>query len=1255
MHLLDRIDYALETKTLKAEEFERFAQDVLGAVYPGLVPIAGGTDWGRDADVPSSDGSSSTRVVITRSKQLKGVQDNLRRSLRSLSTHGQRAERIVLANLAVLSARDRDRLEKTAGSYGATIVASYDRVFFAHRLRQNGEWRRRLLDIPSDPIAVARLPAELTDSSWVRIPLVGRNDELAALTADTSDVVVSGSPGCGKSRLLAELDDAVFVDRDATIGVLLDDLRLLQPSLVVIDDAGDRLDIVRQVRTGRGQEPDNLHFRIIAVCWPDETETVSDALPNADRVEVNLLERALMDQIIQGMGVSGLLARSEILAQAEGRPGWAVALADVLLSTRQPGALLSGKALLGHVHRYLRRRRIADSSDALAVVAALGGVDHAELQQVAAELGISQATLVSVMRSASRSGLVDVTNTWSPEGQVRTYRVRPPMLADALAAERLFAEDVPAIDILGLFDRWPAHRGSLTCAAIDAVRLDVTQARGTAARFFERVMSDENVAAEDRRRVAGRFGRLSATNAKQVLDLFRPEFDEQIASFDETMGWQVEPYLKFASDFARWLLPEAIHMLLDAAAVDHRPTNSHPRHPVRLLQDLVTSFHPELAFDPRMPVFLIDAAGSWLVDQDGEPRAWGAYAEAATAALSISREGSYGDPGHPMRINIFRTVASPIQINLVLAEVWPNVRTRLPSAPATAFARVLDAIERWLHIGAGHDAPFGNPHPAEHISAAALAGEMMLRDVAALAPERPGIAARVNALGSKHGLDIHVELPAGLEPFFAEIEVRKNREERQQQLQDAVAGAVYSWHTQEPTEVCQKLVDLRAEIALAGRLWPSRIRMAVDAVALNITDLVPWIEAALDAGLFPDADGFIAEHRRRGRRFTAELIERTMGVPAARPVMVRNVLGDRHADADEISAVLPLLTGDDYGAIEDLIFADPGDERLRQLLVEAGPAVRAATAAAMASQLHGIENWTPGPLEAEWLEALEAIFDVPGIADYNLEALFEFVARSHPNRYISLLEATQHSEQGSSRIGSATIPLLDAASHLPSEAKSKLMANFATTSEHRWAVLDHIVGTDANWLAGALDDGLITTREALSVGGLGPRPPIQDLARVLIRAVRHRLTSRSSSARAPGWATSLTTTTDFESASLGWPSPTRSPSPALGAPESRCSPPKPRKPARKNGAPGSSAGNKRRRRLRRKSRGSLLIERPRLLPNHPRRESASAGRHLPSAGPCTCPEAARPGSDPRRAAASSPRLRPARRRPCPTAGTPGAR
>jgi hypothetical protein len=345
VHELDRIEQALASNLLDHNLFERCAQDLLIETYPGLSPIPGGTDWGRDADIHGTGTEVTTRLLATASRTLKGVRSNMLKGIASMREHNVPFDRVVLANPALLSQLDRNNLAISARKRGATIDAVYDRGFFASRLRRDGHWRSRLLGLSADPITLSRVPADLAESPWAQLPLVGRDHKLEEIAAAECDLVVSGPPGVGKTRLLASIDGMYFVDRDAGFGRLADDIRWLQPSILVLDDAGDSDQLMRQLIRFRHVEADIATYRIIAVCWPDQTEDVTGQLEGSHTIELDLLERSELDQLLMSMGVTGRLARSEILDQAEGRPGWAVALADILLRSKDAGSLLSGKAL----------------------------------------------------------------------------------------------------------------------------------------------------------------------------------------------------------------------------------------------------------------------------------------------------------------------------------------------------------------------------------------------------------------------------------------------------------------------------------------------------------------------------------------------------------------------------------------------------------------------------------------------------------------------------------------------------------------------------------------------------------------------------------------------------------------------------------------------------------------------------------------------------------------------------------------------
>lgn len=76
--LLERIDRRLADTRARIDphEFEDGATSMLTAMYPGLVPIVGGTDHGIDAEITSLEGRP-IGLIITSSRTLKGARASL--------------------------------------------------------------------------------------------------------------------------------------------------------------------------------------------------------------------------------------------------------------------------------------------------------------------------------------------------------------------------------------------------------------------------------------------------------------------------------------------------------------------------------------------------------------------------------------------------------------------------------------------------------------------------------------------------------------------------------------------------------------------------------------------------------------------------------------------------------------------------------------------------------------------------------------------------------------------------------------------------------------------------------------------------------------------------------------------------------------------------------------------------------------------------------------------------------------------------
>jgi hypothetical protein len=1026
------------------------------------------------------------------------------RGIASMRQHGEAYDRVVLANPAQLSQLDRNSLAASARRRGAIVDAVYDRGFFASRLRRDGQWRSRLLGLSADPITLSRVPADLAESPWARLTLVGREHALQEITAAGGDLVVTGRPGVGKTRLLASVDGVYFVDQYAAFGRLADDLRWLQPSILVIDDAGRSEQLIRQLVRFRYVESDIGPYRIVAVCWPDEAEGVTAWLEGAQRIELDLLERGELDRILLDMGVTGRLARSEILDQAEGRAGWAVTLGDILLRGRDPTSLLNGRALLGQVQRYLRRASIPrGATDVLAAVAATGNVTETELGELAAELGMPRWEMIGLLSDAAKSGLIDVEPHYDqPQRRnVRSYTVRPPMLADALVAERAFAAEVPGIDLRRLAQLWPAKSAAVAESAIDSALLGAHGARAEAGYFYEEVGRSSDTPQVTSVRLAQRYARIDREAARTVQGDARAAFGAWKAA-GATSPWQIEPVIELSYLIARWYLVEdAVELLLDAALVDQRPLNPNPGHPLRKLTDLIHEFHPELP-PPRDQRRLVARVADQWIAQDRSEERWTVYGAAVEDCLSVNLNAAVPNPGDPRSFQLTYTVETPDEIRRIYEEIWPPIRQRLEDAPPLVIKAVLEAVEGWLRLRL--DRPFGRSHSQLSIDVARELGEQMLHELAPLTVDHPGLAMQLQEAGDRFGVTLDIPGGMSLAPFLADIDRRDDLQAAVQELAASISEAVEGWVTDDPLTVVQRLANLRAEVELANVRWPDRVEMACRALAERVAEPLSWADLALEQGLFPAASPFLTSALDQGIELGKERLGRYLSSPSARWATISAVLLAATSQNDRQQVIADLLPSD-YRVLETLYFRQqlPLDIS-RDLLTNPSPAARGMVAAAMfAPGRSRIASWLPGELEDEWLDAIELLDPEAtlGYQDHAAAQLTQFLATRYPDRLArwvrSRLEA-QRAREGSS-YDALPHSAWERLHHLPIQQKDGLWTFFSEEPAIRRLLGMHFVSEDTSWLEHALNTSLISADNALrTYNSLGPHPSVEQLARLLV-------------------------------------------------------------------------------------------------------------------------------------------------------------
>ena len=1043
------------------------------------------------------------RLLVTSSRSLEGVRKNMLAGIASMKEHKVRFRRIVLANPAQLSLTDRQKLVQSAKKTGAELKASdvFDRGFFASRLRRDGHWRAKLLGLPSGPVTLAPVAPDLAESPWAFLPLAARDGELEAV-AGTDDIILSAPPGVGKSRLISELPDTAFVDKDAPPDRVADDLRWALPPTVVIDDAAGAQVLISRLLWLRRTEPDLFSYRLIATCWPPDAENLRALIPSARVHALDLMEREPLDGLIQAMGITSRLARSEILDQAEGRPAWAVTLADLLLRQNDPHSLLNGKALLGEAARYLRRAGLVPAAiDVLAVLSALGGVADPELGKLGAELNLSRADVATVLTAAARSGLIDVRSGYP--GHIHTYTVRPPMLGDALVAERAFTVPVPAIDLDGLTTRWPDRAGDLAHAVIRSAYLGASNARQLAENMFEDALGSAAVSADMKTGMCQEFIRLDRRAGDHVLRLARETFDNAVAT--SAGARDLEPAVSLAAQVARFYQADsAIDLLLDACLVDPRPENAYPGHPLRQIEGLLRDFHPEIPRQPGLRPKAATRTARWLNQAPDDPARRRVTAAVIRMTLDLGIRSSLLDPGRPHEMNLIDTIVPAEEIDQILTETWPVFEDMLDTGRPELAAAAIDAAAAWLRIGGGYDRPFGQDHPQDRLRAARAIGEKLTEALALRQDLSSGNRSRLRSAVARFDVAVSVELPPEFEVFFTDIETSgANWLDTERSLIDNIWAVVDGWADEDPAAMVGRLSEIKAELAYAERSWPNRVMIATARLAEIVNNPEEWLQVSINQKFMPEGSRF-ADRLSRDGALSEDAARDLLASPASRWEILELLLRTEPPPDWSADLAREFLNIGDYRLVEVLTLRGQiSSARQTELLTHPDAEIRAVMAVATFTGHLPREDWAPGKLEQGWLAALDKLRPaaIPGCPGYEMAELFKYLASHYPDTLTSIISRSLSSAGETNAYTSLPYECWDVIHLLPSSSKMQLRRQFKHQPVTRWLVDSHIGGSDTDWLDELLSAGEVSPDEVLgfySGNSIDTAPPIEALAGLLV-------------------------------------------------------------------------------------------------------------------------------------------------------------
>lgn len=470
--LRQRIERALQDETLRIqhEAFERCAISVLRSLYPNIESVSGGTDGGLDGRFVHD--RKTIGILVTSSRTWKGSTANLRKNLKSVSEHYPEIESIVFASLADFSMKRRQQLEAIARDSGFNLLQAFGRDWFVDRFYDHPDWRKLILGIPDDPSALSRHPLGWAPSSTDH-KTIGRATSFEQIASSEKDVVLVGLPGIGKTHVAACLPDAAFLNSHAAGAGLVDDLVQLHPSFVVVDDAGrkgHKIELLRLIRESEG-----FDFRIVATCWPHQRTDVAKELVQPEVIDIDRLSRAEIGEILRARGITRKVLIARILEQADGRPGWAINLANLVIEQKDWEAAWSGAGLLTAVESSIAKLGLDDKAlSVLGTLALIGELDERDIPRFANLLEIPRLEIFGLLDSIATAGLADVSLQRSyvvittAKHAMNLYSTQPGMMRTSLASTVFFSEKSQPVPIAAVKAAFPDHLRSILQSQCDA-------------------------------------------------------------------------------------------------------------------------------------------------------------------------------------------------------------------------------------------------------------------------------------------------------------------------------------------------------------------------------------------------------------------------------------------------------------------------------------------------------------------------------------------------------------------------------------------------------------------------------------------------------------------------------------------------------------------------------------------------------------------------------------------------------------------
>ncbi|OPX11994.1 hypothetical protein B1790_06020 [Mycobacterium sp. AT1] len=872
----------------------------------------------------------------------------------------------------------------------------------------------------------------------------------------------------------------------------MDDVMTTQPSILVVDDAPRRMNLLEDLQQIRRHE--GLPFRIIAVCWPHQREELAISLASALEMQVLPLIRQDVAKIIRDAGITRESLVGRILDQAKGRPAWASRLIDLIKGGVEWREVQTGEAIRGEISRYLIRAGISkEARDVLAAIAILGTAAESDIASVSSQLEISRTTVRHLIDDLAVGGLLDVRQQWTPQAnRENVYGVEPQILATSIVVDAFFGPRPAVVPLAELFEAWPSKQDSITLHCIRAALLGVNGAYPVARSLFS-AMSNQGVIGVGSD-IYRHYLHLGANEAHEVIERALIEWER---SNNDTQLRRQAILDQVATYFADAIRDMDLYSVVDdvmsfASKVGDQGLKK------RLLAGFIDQIRniaiPDGSINLAPLLRIWQQVSDWIA---GEPSADTASLRTTLLCelLNPAFESNTLSPEDRRLLRLFSVVLPAESMAMFNDQIWSSYSSTASNPDHGELTQLTALFRQWALIARGFSPGFGREISQEQMGEAKLLAGALADYIMANSNDFPGIRATVRTFSKELGREFTERDPLLAAIFLvsdegADWHARKSASERALQ-REVQRGMV------QPQEFMSRLVDIRRHMSDWDHHLGSPMFTLFRIIAQTGSDALPLARIAVENKMFPEAGPLItaalAQSDVDSETLTAWLDETS----SVRQFVVGYALAS--TINPYVDRVLPHLTPHDVGDLLAPVVTDESAVAIASRLIEhENQAVRASYASALILSTDGsLDSAIPSDMVPRVLEALKSVVVAELPHGRHSSYFLDRLISSYPAIYEHLFENAMGLPSNAD-IYKALQPFEDTAPMLGAAAKSRLFLSCGEGTRERRHVLAVLSGNDIAWLESLLEGNHVEVEQVETLfNGLGSPVPIEALARLL--------------------------------------------------------------------------------------------------------------------------------------------------------------